>query len=364
MKSLSLQNRIAVYYIVSLAALTAILCVIILFVIQAHTVRNEQAAYIETYAQTELLMTILMRVCIVGFCFIMAILFVISRYIAQRSIKPIQDIIDTAASITHSNLSARIPLPTHRDELYTLSTTINDLLDRLQEAINREKSFTSYASHEFRTPLAVIKGTMEVLIRRPRTPQVYEERIATCIAEVDRLNNMVQQLLLLTRLEEGRSNLVMTPCNLHDLIAETLRPYSARIEEKQLQISINIPTHQTLLTDRSAMSTILTNLLSNAVHYTPQQGNISLQTTTHGRNLVFSVCNSGPGIPQAEQENIFGRFYRLPASSATHPQGHGLGLSIVKNLCALLNVDISLQSETGKGVCMKMKGIQSVGEKG
>ncbi|WP_321538772.1 histidine kinase dimerization/phospho-acceptor domain-containing protein [Flavobacterium piscinae] len=129
-----------------------------------------------------------------------------ARFFAGRSIKPVQTIIETSNQITKDNLKTRIPLPQNKDELFVLSENINSLLNRIENAVDREKQFTSDASHELRTPLAVIKGTMEVLIRKPRNEAEYKEKIRFCIDEIDRLNTMVDQLLLLARFENQKSN--------------------------------------------------------------------------------------------------------------------------------------------------------------
>lgn len=125
---------------------------------------------------TYLVQNNLLEVLTIAYPTILGILFLIARLIAGRSIKPINAIINTANEITKDNLKSRIPLPRTKDELFILSQTINDLLDRLETAIEREKQFTSDASHELRTPLTVIKGTLEVLIRKPRATQEYEEK--------------------------------------------------------------------------------------------------------------------------------------------------------------------------------------------
>src|SRR5690606_8661362 len=124
------------------------------------------------------------------------------------------------------NLSGRIPLPFNKDELYTLSKTINALLSRIENALEREKQFTSDASHELRTPLAVIKGTLEVLKRKPRSREEYEENIDFCLTELDRINSTVDQLLLLARFESQTQLVNYEPVNLNVLFHEITARYS------------------------------------------------------------------------------------------------------------------------------------------
>ena len=112
----------------------------------------------------------------IAYPLVLIFLFSVSRYIAGKSIKPINKVINTAEKITKENLDKRIDLPEHKDEIYILTSTINELLNRLQDAVLREKQFTADASHELRTPLSVIKGTLEVLIRKPRKREEYEDK--------------------------------------------------------------------------------------------------------------------------------------------------------------------------------------------
>ena len=140
----------------------------------------------------------LQNVFLYSFPAIIVTLFVFTRIIAGKSIRPIDKVIATAERMTQKNLHQRITLPYHHDELYRLSATINDLLDRLQEAFQREKQFTADASHELKTPLASVKGTLEVLIRKPRDREHYEARIQFCLMELNRMAKLIDQLATLS----------------------------------------------------------------------------------------------------------------------------------------------------------------------
>ncbi len=182
---------------------------------------------------------LLKNVLLVIFPVIILLLFFIARFFAGRSIRPVNSIIETSSQITRDNLKMRIPLPVNKDELYVLSQNINHLLDRIEQAIEREKQFTSDASHELRTPLAVIKGTMEVLIRKPRNQQEYEDKINFCISEVDRLNHMVDQLLLLARFENQKQNIKTESVYLNAILLDVLARFSDKIKAEFLQARKN-----------------------------------------------------------------------------------------------------------------------------
>jgi len=299
-----------------------------------------------TVGDAETLMKLLFLVCLVGYSFLLVLLFIIARIIAKNSIKPIREIISISNTITHTNLSTRIPLPNHKDELYELSFTINNLLDRIEDAIEREKSFTSYASHEFRTPLSVLKGTMEVLIRRPRSEDEYKKRIESCIVEVDKLNHMVEQLLLLTRYEEGKSALHYAYYPVEDFITSGICQASDTILHKKLEIKTTIrPDNITVYTDEYSLSTILNNLISNAVKYCNTGGRVEINTYQLDQKLILEIRNTGFGIKQEELDRIFEKFYRSYSSEFQKEKGFGLGLPIVKRFCSLLNIEIEITSE-------------------
>jgi signal transduction histidine kinase len=163
-------------------------------------------------------------------------LFFIARLIAGRSIKPVVAITETSSMITRDNLTDRIVLPQNKDELYVLSKTINDLLDRIENAVEREKQFTSDASHELRTPLAILKGTLEVLVRKPRNQSEYEEKIGFCVKEIDRLNQLVDELLLLARFENQKLNAKNEDVYLNALVLDVLANHSQSIKKNKISI--------------------------------------------------------------------------------------------------------------------------------
>lgn len=303
----------------------------------------------------ENLMRILLTICLIGYFFIFILLFIISRFIAQNSIKPIRNIISTANSITHENLSARIPLPIHTDELYELSETINNLLARIEYALEREKSFTSYASHEFRTPLSILKGTMEVLIRRSRSEAAYKEKITECIQQVDKLNEMVEQLLILTRHEQGNYTLNYEYCSIEDMIDESVSLYCDEILQKKMHVKTHIyHSDISIYTDKHSLSIILNNLLSNAVKYSFHESCIHIKVYSKEGRLSIDIQNSGERIPPEELTYIFEKFYRCYTSEKRDVKGFGLGLCIVKHFCTILNIDIQVYNETNQVITARL----------
>ncbi len=286
---------------------------------------------------------------VVAYPLILLVLFLIARFIAGRSIKPISAIIETSNIITKDNLKSRIPLPLNKDELHLLSNTINNLLDRVENAIEREKQFTSDASHELRTPLAVIKGTLEVLVRKPRNQEEYKEKIDFCISEVNRLNHLVDELLLLARFENQKQSLKIERVSLNTIFLDIVSRNSTIIKEKKLSCVPLFTKDFYVETDSYLFSLILNNILTNAIKYSKVSGVINFDIKEKKDATVFSIADSGIGITSEDLEKIFDQFYRSKSNEHPEIKGTGLGLSIVKRLCVLLQIDLNIESKENVG---------------
>jgi signal transduction histidine kinase len=297
---------------------------------------------------------ILKNILLISYPLILILLFLIARFLAGKSIKPVSTIIDTSSQITKDNLKTRIPLPFNKDELFVLSQNINNLLDRVENAIEREKQFTSDASHELRTPLAVMKGTMEVLIRKPRNQHEYEEKINFCISEVDRLNHMVDQLLLLARFENQKQNIKNETIFLNAIILDNLTRFSEKIESKKVKVFTSFSDDFYIQSDSYLVSIIISNLLSNAIKYSNSNGEIRIELSQNDDDITFSISDNGIGIGSEDVDKIFNSFYRSDVSNHAEIKGTGLGLSIVKRLCDLLNLEITVDSKLNVGTTFRL----------
>jgi signal transduction histidine kinase len=285
----------------------------------------------------------------------LVVLFFLTRFIAARSIRPALEIIETTRSITDGNFNKRIPLPKKNDELFKLAATINELLDRIENAITREKQFTADASHELRTPLAVIKGTLEVLLRKPRNTQEYIDKIQYCVDEVNRINNLVDQLLLLARFEKYDKDALYQKTALDEILQGALERYSSRIEEKELKVTFNVDRHYYVHSDASMLSILIENIISNAIKYSLPNGTIAIKLEhTDGQDTVCTISDEGIGIAEKDIGNIFEQFYRSDASENAMIKGTGLGLSIVKKIAALLHITLAVQSQKNVGTTVSL----------
>jgi signal transduction histidine kinase len=256
--------------------------------------------------------------------------------------------------MSQANLDQRIPLPRNRDELYRLSATINALLDRLQDAFQREKQFTADASHELKTPLSVVKGTLDVLVRKPRDSAHYEERIRYCLDELNRMARLIDQLLMLARYE----NDMMNPNIAKMEITAALQSVVSRLEpmavEKLISIRMTNSPAGTVAADQAMLEMMLENILSNAIKYSPPGSSIEIGTAIRTGSLVCTITDHGVGIPEEKLQNVFDRFYRVDESRSSSTGGFGLGLSIVRKLADLQHIGISVSSRENGGTTFEL----------
>jgi signal transduction histidine kinase len=300
-------------------------------------------------AESALVIENLKMVLIVAYPLVLIFLFSISRYFAGKSILPINNVINTAQKITRENLERRINLPLHKDEIYTLTSTINELLNRLEDSLLREKQFTSDASHELRTPLSVIKGTLEVLIRKPRTQREYISKIKYCIQEVDRISALVDQLLLLARYESGKTLPAFTKVNMTKTLETVLMRLQELIQKNRMVINFENNKIYYVKADEAMLEIIFENIISNSIKYSKGSKNIDIIISENKSSVMCNIKDYGIGMAGDQTARIFDRFYRVDEARTAKIFGNGLGLAIVKKLSDLQNIKLSVSSEPDKG---------------
>lgn len=303
-------------------------------------------------SETDLILRNLRITLGLSFLLLILVLFGASSFAAARGIKPIHKIIATAAGIDDQHLQTRLPLPQRRDELYQLAMAINELLERIESSLSREKQITADLSHELRTPLTGIRGTLEVLLRQRRTPEQYETKLAYLLEETDRLHKLLEQILQLARLESGNVNVARSPIDLYGQIAVIVDNWLPVLQEKRAAVEVLIPPGILVHADAVLLEIMLGNLLSNAVKYGQEAVHIKIRWDDARRCL--SVVDNGPGIPAEQLPHIFDRFYRGDRARSARVQGSGLGLAIVQKTAELQNITLQVTSKEGEGTVFNM----------
>ncbi len=283
----------------------------------------------------------------IAFPLMLLVFYLATSWAASRSIAPVQQLIKATQTISYSNISTRLPLPSHKDEIHQLGTTINELLGRIEMSLTREKQITADISHELRTPITSIRGTLEVLIRKTREPQQYEEKIQQVIGEVDAMNKIIDQLLQLSRLDAGHLTVNKTAVGLRDLLSAIKVKWHQNLMKKNNVLQIDIPNRVIVQADRGFLEIMLENLVSNAIKYGNANEPIICSWSSESNRL--SITDIGPGIPQEQIPYLFDRFYRTDVSRSSQVQGNGLGLSIVKTLADLQLITLGVNSKLSTG---------------
>ncbi|MEZ5007163.1 MAG: ATP-binding protein [Chitinophagales bacterium] len=295
----------------------------------------------------------LRNVLIISYLVVLIGLYYISRFLAGRSIQPVQEISNTITRITRNNLKERVRLPENKDELFNLSSDFNELLERIENAIEREKQFTSDASHELRTPLATLRGTLEVLIRKPRTQPEYEEKISYCLSELERMSATLEQLLLLARLDTKAKIKDNNSISIVTLVDESLTRLKKTIEEKELKINVNADEAE-MLVPYYYSSLIIDNVLSNAIKYSNKNASVTINIQKESSKIVCVIQDEGIGIKKEDLEHIYDNFFRSDALMHKNIYGNGLGLSIVKKCADAIHADLNIVSELGQGTTVSI----------
>lgn len=281
---------------------------------------------------------------IIIFPFSLLIAFVLSKIIAGSSISPVKTIIETAQNVTQKNLDKRLPIPKHRDELYFLTESLNDLLDRLQKALLVEKQFTADASHELRTPLTALKGTLEVILRRPRTTEYYEDKLPQLLEEVNKITILVDQLLLLARVDSIEKIVRKQNSSINSLLTRVIQRFEPLLLNKNIDVVYTSFDELETEFDQELTEIAFNNILANAIKYSLNASEILIDVDADLKQV--SIINSGESIPQKEIASVFERFYRVENVRNSNISGAGLGLSIVKRFLDIQKIKFDL-STTG-----------------
>lgn len=284
----------------------------------------------------------------VFFPVILIVQYISMQLAASRAIAPVQRLIKTASDINESNISTRLPLPQNEDEIHQLAITINDLLRRLEASLIQQKQFIADASHEMRTPLSAIRGMLEVLTRKKRPPEQYEEKISEVITQTDRLTHLYDELLHLSRLESGVVTVQKETVDLRQILLLALDKWKEKLNDRHIRIGIDIPNNTLIKVDPVFAESIFDNLVSNALKYCQADGEISIRWNTNSGTLTFK--DNGPGLPSDQLPLLFTRFYRGDPARSSAIAGSGLGLAIVKKMAELQQIAITAESEEGLGL--------------
>ncbi|MGJ7574102.1 sensor histidine kinase [Variovorax sp. RB2P76] len=278
--------------------------------------------------------------------------------ITRRAFGAIDDVVLQAHRIGDANLGERLPHPGTNDEIGRLVDTLNDMLARIEHGMEAQRRFTSDASHELRSPLSRLRTELELALRRPREPADYVETLHSSLEEVESLTLLVEELLVLARLDAGQERDAVETVSLNLLAEEAVRRLEPMARERRLELLLEPAPPVAARVARGAASLALANLLDNALKFSPAGTTVrvSLRADVEANEAVISVSDRGPGIRGDELPHLFERFYRgATARSDEKTPGLGLGLALSQAVVHAHGGRIEAANESGGGARFDMR---------
>jgi len=288
------------------------------------------------------------------------------QFLAHKALKPVDNITQTAPMITSENLNQRIHPPKVKDEISRLIETFNEMISRLDQSFRQMKQFSSDASHELKTPLTILKGEVEVMLRKERTSQEYQQTLRSNLEEINRMSQIVEDLLNLSKADTGEIILNKEDINLTEILDEVVAQMERLAKTKKLHLSAT-NHHQDIhiFGDALRLRELFINLIENGIKYTEEGGSIRIILQKEyplpvtgkpdwverekGQFVKIIVSDTGIGVAKEDQERIFNRFFRVDKARSREQGGSGLGLSICKWIVEAHRGKIGVESELAKG---------------
>ncbi len=283
-------------------------------------------------------------------CDLFRILYLVShrKRLNRRVLKPISDMAETAATLSANNLSDRISVEGAKNELKDLALVINGMLDRIELSYNSQKQFVSDASHELRTPIAVIQGYVSMLERWGKTDKdVLDEGITAISQEAASMKELVERLLFLARHDKKTLMLEMEVFDPLEVMSELHR--EAKMLSSEHAFALEAAENALINGDKGMIKQLMRVLVDNAIKYTPAGGKITLGMRKENGQCILSVTDTGSGIAPEELSRVFDRFYRCDKARKSQTSGHGLGLSIARIIAVAHGGKIRVRSKVGVG---------------
>ena len=271
-----------------------------------------------------------------------------SALLATNALRPIDRMVRRARSIGEANLADRLPHPGTVDEIGRLVETLNEMLGRLEQSFEVQRRFTADASHELRSPLSRLRAELEVTLRRPRSPGEYEETLRSCLEEVQRVQDLIEELLALARIDAQQPESA-TPVAITDIVEAAVAVVRPKAEQHGVAVAVGGLPELLVHAAPVAAKVALANILDNAVKFSPSGGRVTIAVAAAPAEAIIAVSDTGPGVSPEDAGRLFQRFFRGKASRSTDAPGVGLGLAISRALVERQggHISVDARAETG-----------------
>ena len=275
--------------------------------------------------------------------------------LAHRALQPVDRMTAAARRISAEHLSQRLEETGTGDELDNLAKTLNQMLSRLDSAFTQIRRFSADASHELQTPLTILKGELEVVLRSTRTPGEYQATLESALEEVDRITRLVEGLMLLARAEAGVLRMDRQELDLGQVLEEVYLRLKPLADSRAIELRLGSIEPIGIRGDRDLLQRMTSNLVDNAIKYTAAEGRVTLELKREGSRAFILVSDTGIGVPAEERGHIFQAFYRTSQARCLAEQGTGLGLAIAQSIAAAHGGAIEVENVAGGGSSFRVQ---------
>lgn len=272
---------------------------------------------------------------------------VMGAFLAKVTLHPVDSMIETIHQIRAENMKVKLKIPNTKDEIQKLAETFNDMLTRLESAFSMQRRLFADLSHELKTPLTILKGEFEVILKKARSNEEYQGTLRSALEETDRIIMLAENLLILAKFDSKEVSQKTEKVDLAGLLKGLVNNAKGLAELKDISLSFSGPVSAWVLADRNQLKTLFLNVVDNAFKYTQPKGEIAISLSVNNASARVDIKDTGVGIPQEEIEHIFDRFYRVDKSRSS--SGFGLGLSIAKSIAEAHGGGIFVSSSPGEG---------------
>ena len=287
---------------------------------------------------------------------LIAVALLVGYSITRRAFLPIEEIRQTAETIgADGDLSARISTERTQGEIRQLADTFNEMFERLETSFERERQFTSDASHELRTPVAVITAQAEYALLPDATPEEQKEGLEVVLEQAKKMSSLISQLLLLARADSGKQQLTMAPTDLSLLASMTAEQCQELAEQNGIRIDCEIAPDISVEGDQTSLMRVFLNLIENAIQYGRPGGFVQVALSAEAGFAVCRNTDAGIGIAPEHLSRIWQRFYRVDPSRNPSGSNTGLGLSLVKWIVEAHHGTITAESQADRGSCFTFR---------
>ena len=276
-------------------------------------------------------------------------------FIINKALQPVKSAVKTAQKISADDLSLRIDIKNRKDEIGMLVETFNAMIARLEKSVNKIRQFSGDVSHELRTPLTIIRGEIEVLLRKERTKEEYMKTLKSALEESHRMEKIIDDLLFLSRLEALDKSKLKQNVELGEVLKQILESRRPSALNKELELITEKIKPALVCGNKDLLERLITNVIDNAIRFTPSRGQIEIVLGKVHDVVQLEISDTGIGIPEDSLPYIFDRFYVVEKSRSRETGGSGLGLSIVKWLADSHGAEISIQSQVNEGTTFTIK---------